>query len=401
MMENLIQPGRLLLKPGREKSVLNRHPWLFSGAIQRIEGHIKPGSIIEVQSAQEEFLGYGYINPKSQIICRLLAFKKEKINDEFFRQLIRHALNARFQSPLPHQTNAFRLINSEGDFLPGLIVDYYQNYLVLQILTLGMASLQPIIVDILIELLRPKGILLKGSCSYQKEEELKQDSTTIYGLAPEFDLEVEEYGIKYLVDLKGGQKTGLFLDQRDNRHLFATFTEGTKVLDCFAYSGGFTLHCCKMGASRMTIVESSKSAMESTQSNFRLNNFPLERAQFESSDVFTFLRNTKEKFDLIILDPPPFARKKTMVTQAARGYKELNRQALLKLNESGLLFTFSCSHHIDSSLFQKILFAASLESGKRVQIIEQTKNPIDHPISIYHPEGEYLKGFLLRMIGNH
>ena len=151
----------------------------------------------------------------------------------------------------------------------------------------------------------------------------------------------------------------------------------------------------------MTIVESSKSAMESTQSNFRLNNFPLERAQFESSDVFTFLRNTKEKFDLIILDPPPFARKKTMVTQAARGYKELNRQALLKLNESGLLFTFSCSHHIDSSLFQKILFAASLESGKRVQIIEQTKNPIDHPISIYHPEGEYLKGFLLRMIGNH
>ncbi len=403
------------LKPGKEKPVKAFHPWIFSGAIDQIDEDFKPGDLVKVYSSQNEFLGTGYLNPRSNIAVRMLTFRDETVGREFFLNRIREAraLRDRF---LPPDTNAYRLIHSEGDFLPGLIVDRYADYLAVQFLTAGMEKLKPEILSALKEVCPAKGIYEHDDESMRKFEGLGKGQGMLAGdKVPDY-VEIEEYGHRFLVDVKEGQKTGFFLDQRENRKLAGDFAKGKRVLNCFAYTGGFSIYAAKAGALSVTSVEIQERAINTMKSNFELNGFPSPlssptgrgepacragrgegKYRFVRQDVFDFLREERDTYDLIILDPPAFCKHQSQIQQAARGYKDINLQAMKRLAPDGLLFTFSCSSHITPDLFQKIVFGAAKDAGRLVQIIQKTSHAFDHPINIYHPEGEYLKGLVVRV----
>ena len=393
-MENL-PVAVLYLKPGREKPVRNGHPWIFSGAVERIVGYEQPGQTADVYSHDGQFLGRGYVNTRSQIVCRLLTREQEPIGRDFFAARIRRAYSLRreFLSPF---TDAFRIVNSEGDFLPGLVVDAYANGLVCQFLTAGMERWRGTVLGILQELLSPDFIFERSDSAARREEGLPLKKGLLSGEIPE-ELFITEYGIQILVDVAGGQKTGFFLDQRENRQLVRAFAQGRSVLDCFSYTGGFSLAAARGGAREVTAVDASAAALKTLQENFERNgfdqNFPLRVVQ---GDVFEILRRETAKYDLIVLDPPSFARSRAQVQKAARGYKDINLLAFHRLNPGGLLFTFSCSHFVDARLFRQIVFAAAADAGRRVQVLRVLGHDADHPVSMFHPEGDYLKGLLLR-----
>lgn len=388
---------KVILKRDREKPVLGFHPWIFSGSIDFIDDNFEAGDIVRVHSASGNFLGLGYLNPHSEIAIRMLTFQDKKIDGNFFRIRIEEAL--RLRSGLEAQgTNAYRLINGEGDFLPGLVVDRYDSYLVVQSLTAGMEKLKPYWLGVLKDFGWVRGIYEKDDSERRRFEGLEDCLETISGETPPDFIEIRENGMKFIVDVKQGQKTGFFLDQRENRLTVRGMSSGKNVLNTFAYTGGFSVASALGGASRVVSVESSESALNTSGANFELNGLDPKLHEFVREDVFEYFRRCNEYFDLIVLDPPAFAKSKSDVDKSARGYKDINLQALRKLKPDGLLFTFSCSSYVSPDLFQKIVFGAAKDARVKLQIIRKTSHPVDHPISIYHPEGEYLKGLLCRVV---
>lgn len=374
------------LKSGREKSLLSRHPWIFSGAVQSLP-EFTDGDVLPVQSNRGEHLGFGYFNRRSNIIGRMLSF--DKTVD--LEKLIKEAIVLR--TVVPSNSNAIRLINGESDFCPGLIVDRYDNVLVVQISTLGMDKLKGQIVEILQRECKPVWIYESSTSPSRKEEGLNECKKTLFG-NPVDDILVYENGLKFLVNPLKGQKTGFFQDLREMRLLIEQLAKGKRVLNCFSYTGAFSCYALKGEATHCLSVDISKEAIEQTKKHMELNGFEPARHSEVVADCFDFLRTDSLNFDLVILDPPAFAKRKSDVTKALRGYQEINRTTLAKMPKNSLLLTCSCSYHVDDELFLKMLFHASREAKRDIRIIQRHRHAFDHPVSIYHPESNYLKGYL-------
>jgi len=387
---------KVYLKKGRETPIVRGHPWIFSGAIEKVDGDPAAPSVNDVLDSRGNWLARGLYNPKSQIRVRLLTWKDEEIDQPFFRRRLSQAAALREQ--LRSTTNAYRLVNGEGDFLPGLVVDRYDDFLVCQFITAGMDHLKGIVIDSLSSLFPVKGIYERSGGGAREEEGLSPSQGVLSGEEPPELIPIEENGLKFLVDIRNGQKTGFFLDQRDNRLLVSSLARDKTVLNCFAYTGAFAAYAHKGGAKQVLSVDSSKSALELAEQVFNFNGFSLSHGDFLRRDVFSYLKACPDHFDLVILDPPSLAHRRGDVDAASGGYKFLNLHALRVLKPGGLLLTFSCSQHISFDLFQKIVFGAAVDSGHKVQILERLGHPIDHLVSLHHPEGEYLKGLLLNVL---
>ena len=389
----------VILKPGKEKSLLKRHPWIFSGAIERIP-LIENGEVLSVFSSSGAFLAKGYFHGQNSISGRVLTFLDQPIK-EVLSSAIDQALALRKAFFSHEATNCYRLINAEGDGLPGLIVDRYDQVLVIQVNTCGMERLKSQIVEMLVTKCHPLAIYEKSSTSARKQEGLDDSQGWVYSTGP-LDLVVREEGIIYRVSLDKGQKTGFFLDQREMRKKIRELSRGKRVLNCFSYSGGFSISSLLGGAAYVTSVDSSADALELARSNTELNGIDEKNHEMIQADVFDFLRTATSSYDLIILDPPAFAKKRGDSNRACAGYKEINRTAfeLLKKSHSSLplLLTCSCSHFIDRPLFQHVIFQAANDAGCDAQILLQHLQAPDHPISLAHPEGEYLKSLLLKLL---
>lgn len=383
----------VVLKPSKEKALNNRHHWIFSGAV----AHAIPfadGSTLPVYSAAGTLLGHGYFNKKSSIIGRMLSFG-ETTPEEAVKKSLDAAIalrNALF--PLPDITNSYRLVNAEGDRLPGLIIDRYGDVLVLQISTLGMEKWKEFIVDYLCKALNPRAIYENSSSPSRKEEGLGKLQGFIYGSCPS-EVSICENGLRFIVSITDGQKTGFFLDHREMRRAIQQYSNSKRVLNCFGYTGAFTAYASAGGALATTTVDISKPALDIARRNLELNGFSAESNECVEADAFVFLREEPLEYDLIILDPPAFAKKKQDVVQACRGYKEINRLTMQKMPKNTLLLTCSCSYHVDPKIFQTVVFQAAVEAGRQVQIIGRHHLAPDHPINLCHPEGDYLKSLLL------
>lgn len=390
----------LTLKKGKDKAVRQRHPWIFSGAVERLSGSAANGDVVAVANAAGEWLAYGYYNAQSRVAVRLLEWNPDnRIDELWWRQRIRQAAEARKFLHTEH-TNAYRLIFSEADFLPGLIADRYGEYISVQLLTAGADNIKHIVVDELNRLYTPGGIFDRSDAGARAHDGLEPSYGLISGNEiPEY-IEVSENGIRYHVNIAGGQKSGFYCDQRDNRLLTAEFAKGKRVLDCFCYTGGFTLNCLQKGAGEVISVDSSAPAIETLKRNLALNDLTQCMQHQVVNDVNRQLREFKsagEKFDLIILDPPKFAPSRSSLDKALRAYKDLNRLALALLEHGGLLATFSCSGAVDGTAFKQTLAWAAMDAGKQIQFIHQYGQPPDHPVRASFPEGEYLKGLLCRV----
>lgn len=391
----------IILKKGKEKAAILRHPWIFSGALDKIKSKPANGEIVAVWSASQEFLAYGYFNDQSRVALRLLEWDQEVTIDEaWYTQKLEKAIASRAHL-LNENTNTCRLVFSEADFLPGLIVDKYADYLAVQILSAGIESVKETIINILRSILNPKGIFDKSDAGARKHENLEPEQGLLWGEEPPEFIEVKENGVTYHINIADGQKSGFYCDQRDNREILAAYTQGKNVLDCFCYSGGFTLNSLRAGAAHVTSVDSSALAIETLKHNLSLNGFSDALQTSFQSDVNKQLRVFKEenrKFDVIVLDPPKYAPSRSALDRAARAYKDLNRLGMLLLEPGGVLATYSCSGAVDMETFKQIIAWAALDAGREVQIIKQFHQPEDHPIRMSFPEGEYLKGLLLRVL---
>jgi 23S rRNA (cytosine1962-C5)-methyltransferase len=383
------------LKPGREKPVRMGHPWIFSGAVARVLGNGDPGELCAVVSAKGDSLGIGFYNVNSAIRVRMVGRAGEPFDDNALGHRIAAAVERR-TAILDENTDSCRLVNSEGDRLPGLVVDRYASGLCLQILTSGMERLRPSIVSALEKTCSPAFMYERSDADARTREGLALQEGTVRG-EPPANLTVSENGRRFSTNLSTGQKTGFFLDQRENRKLFAAFASGKRVCDCFCYSGGFSVYGLTDGALSSTMVDSSESAVAAAKDNCSLNGIATDRCEGVTADVFSFLRVCDKKFDCIVLDPPKFARHKGEVEAAARGYKDINLLAFKKIESGGIVFTFSCSNAVDPNLFRQIVFAAAADSGRFVQVLHVLSAGPDHPFNIAHREGEYLKGLVLRV----
>jgi len=388
--------SKLHLKPNRDRSVRRFHPWIFSGGLQRLEGAKEPG-IVEVIAANGEFLGRGFYNPNSQIVCRMLTWQEEAIDAEFFQRKIGEAYRIRRRLFEANATNAFRVVNAEGDGLPGLIVDQYADYLVVQISALGMAHFRNEIVTVLQNIIQPQGIFERSTGAALNEEGLQPVTQTLAGNEPPVSIQIRENNLRFEVNIHEGQKTGFFLDQRENRAWIARLCAGRNLLNGFGYTGAFSVYAKSGGAPRAVTVDSSAPAIATAKRNFALNDFAISSEDFVAADLFHYLRSTTEKFDFIILDPPAFAHRQKDVDNAARAYKDINLQAMKIIEPDGLLLSCSCSQPMPPDLFQKILFAAAADAKRAVRILGQSSHAPDHPINIYHPEGRYLQAVLLHV----
>lgn len=400
------QLPRLYLKTGRERPIIKGHPWIFSGGIKSIEGNPQRGDIIDIRAHDGMFLGRGYWNESSQIQVRMLTWDDEVIDDNWWLKTLRRAVESR--APYNQQTGiGYRVIHAESDYVPGLIVDRYDRYLVLQALTAGIDRRKHLIADILSTLLDIDGIYERSDVDSRKKEGLPLNNAHIWGKEPPEQITITEAnGVKINVDVYNGHKTGFYLDQAINRakvtDLLAQYPaeRPLEVLNLFSYTGAFGLHALTLPNVTVTHVDSSMDALELAEQNTLANGFEADRAEYIQADVFEFIRdqaNDGQEYDLVILDPPKFAHGKAQVESAARGYKNINLKALALVKSGGYLMTYSCSGAIDADLFQKIVFGALVDSGRQAQIIARLGAPDDHPIALTFPEGEYLKGLLLRV----
>ncbi|QEK99691.1 MULTISPECIES: class I SAM-dependent rRNA methyltransferase [Olivibacter] len=391
----------IILKKGKDKAAWQLHPWIFSGAIARIVGKPANGDLVSVYNDDREFIAYGYYNGESRVAIRLLEWDPAKeVNENWWRERIQKAVKAR-NGIFNEQTNTARLIFSEADFLPGLIADRFGDFISLQILTSGIERVKSIVVDELQKLLNPKGIYQREDGAARAHDGLEAQGGVLFGQHPPVFVDIIENGIHYKVNIAEGQKSGFYCDQRTNRLIVAQHAPGKKILDCFCYSGGFSLNALKMGASQVFSVDSSALAIETLIQNINENAFDKSRHKAIQSDVNKQLKAFKEqgeKFDLVILDPPKYAPSRSSLEKASRAYKELNRLGLLLLSSGGLLATFSCSGAMDIDTFKQVLAWAALDAGKEIQFIDQFNQPEDHPIRASFPEGEYLKGLLCRVL---
>lgn len=392
----------IILNKGKDKAAWQLHPWIFSGAIADIDGNPKNGEMVKVFNNYKEFIAYGYYNGESRVAIRLLEWDPNNAVDEnWWRKRIQKAIALRKHIFEDGRTTTARLIFSEADFLPGLIADRFGDFISLQILTAGIENIKPIVIDELNRLLKPKGIYQRQDTSARAHDGLESSGEVLHGEHPPSFVEVLENGIRYHVNIAEGQKSGFYCDQRENRSYVAKHAKGKRVLDCFCYSGGFSLNALKEGAAHVESVDSSALAIGTLRSNIELNKLNGTNLEAIQSDVNKQLKKYREerrKFDLIVLDPPKYAPSRSSLDKAARAYKELNRLGLSLLESGGLLATFSCSGAMDISTFKQVLAWAALDAGKEIQFIYQFNQPEDHPIRASFPEGEYLKGLLCRVI---
>lgn len=386
---------KIFLQKGKEVSLLRKHHWVFSGAIAKADSGIENGDLVSVFSSKNDFLGIGHFSQGS-IMVRIISFEERTIDASFWKEKISSAYSLRKALGLTENkdTNVFRLIHGEGDLLPGLIVDYYHGTAVIQAHHVGMHRHVKEISQALQEVLGEKlqGVYDKSAETLPKNLGISSNEW-VWG-QPKTDL-VQEYGATYKIDWEKGQKTGFFIDQRENRKLVSTYSKGKKVLNTFCYSGGFSVLALQEGAKEVHSVDISAKAIELTEENVALNaGFPGKHSSI-TADVVKYIREIGDDFDLIILDPPAFAKNLKARHNAVQAYKRLNAEALRKIKPGGILFTFSCSQVVDKSLFAHTITAAAMESKRKVKILHQLSQPADHPVNVFHPETEYLKGLVL------
>lgn len=387
---------KIVLKSGKDQSLLRFHPWVFSGAIKSFHGKPAEGELVEVYSNNNEFLGIGHYQIGS-IAVRIVSFKKVTPDFDFWKSKIEKAWNLRKMLGLTDnpETNVFRLVHGEGDGMPGLIVDFYNGTAVMQAHSVGMHLISDILVQAMHEVLgkRLTGVYYKSDKTLPFKADVEQKDGYLFG--SESESEVKEYGLRFKVDWEEGQKTGFFVDQRENRRLVQTYSKGRDVLNMFCYTGGFSFYAMKGGAGMVHSVDSSAKAIELTRENVELN-FPEDkRHDAFVADGFEYLKNIKDTYDLIILDPPAFAKHRNAVDQALKGYKRINTRAFEQIRSGGIVFTFSCSQVVSKDRFREAVFSAAAIAGRNVRILHQLTQPADHPVNIYHPESEYLKGLVL------
>jgi 23S rRNA (cytosine1962-C5)-methyltransferase len=387
---------KVYLKAGKEESLKRFHPWVFSGAIARIEGEPEEGEVVDVYTSKKEFIACGHFQIGS-IAVRVLTFRQEEINREFWKHRLEVALDLRRSLNLVDnpENNTYRLVHGEGDNLPGLIVDVYGQTAVMQAHSAGMHVYRMEIAEALSEVMGDivKHIYYKSETTLPFKADLGPENGFIKGGSPE-NVALEN-GLKFHVDWLKGQKTGFFVDQRENRHLLERYSKGRNVLNMFCYTGGFSFYAMRGGANLVHSVDSSAKAIDLTNQNVELN-FPGDaRHQAYAEDAFKYLDRMGDQYDLIILDPPAFAKHRDALRNALRGYSKLNAKAFEKIKPGGILFTFSCSQVVDKKDFRNAVFTAAAQSGRSVRILHQLTQPGDHPVNIYHPEGEYLKGLVL------
>lgn len=387
---------KLYLKPGKEESLKRFHPWVFSGAIARVEGEPEEGEVVDVYTSKKEFIACGHFQIGS-IAVRVLTFRQEKINHDFWKRRLAVALDLRRSLNLVEnpENNTCRLVHGEGDNLPGLIIDVYGQTAVMQAHSVGMHVYRMEIAEALSEVMGDivKHIYYKSETTLPFKADLGQENGFIKGGSPE-NVALEN-GLKFHVDWLKGQKTGFFVDQRENRHLLERYSKGRNVLNMFCYTGGFSFYAMRGGANLVHSVDSSAKAIDLTNQNVELNFPGDDRHQAFAEDAFKYLDRMGDQYDLIILDPPAFAKHRDALRNALRGYSKLNAKAFEKIKPGGILFTFSCSQVVDKKDFRNAVFTAAAQSGRSVRILHQLTQPGDHPVNIYHPEGEYLKGLVL------
>ena len=411
---------RLILLPGKEKSLLRRHPWLFSGAVSRIEGAPQDGDLVDVADARGQWLAAGHFQQGESIICKILSFDTPQIDDDFFRRRFQSAIDYRknlgfaFNTPYPGRsgvggeaTNVFRLVHAEGDLLPGLVADWYNGVLVLQAHSLGMHRLFPLFVDLLRPLLEPYGLVVLFDKSSATCPGAPADGYLWHaGTLPADDWEICEHGNRLLINFFEGQKTGFFIDQRENRALVQQLAAGHRVLNCFGYTGGFSLAALRGGAEYVETVDISKKAIALCNRNVELNFGPAAPHRGVAADVLDYLASpartaspasNASTFDFIVLDPPAFAKNHRSLQAGLRGYRTINQRAMEALPDGGLLMTFSCSQAVSVDDFRTMVFTAAANAKRQVRIVRNLPHAADHPVSVYHPEGEYLKGLLLEV----
>ena len=392
---------KIFLKKDRDRSVRQRHPWIFSGAIERIEGSPGIGETVDILSAEGEFLGRAAYSPQSSIRARIWAWDDAEIGNAFFESRIKRAIEARLGLMIAESDNALRLVHAESDGLPGVVVDRYGDVLVLQCLTAGAERWRDVIVTTLLKVTGLDTIFERSDVDVRELEGLPKRTGILHGADIADRIIIQENGIRFGVDVKTGQKTGFYLDQRRNRQRVRELVAGKSVLNCFCYTGGFSLYALVGGASKVVSVDSSGSALEIGRENLALNGFSMDQAGLMEGDVFLLLRRFRDearKFDAIILDPPKFAPTAAQAEKAARGYKDINLLAFKLLNPGGLLFTFSCSGGISAELFQKIVAGAALDAKVDARIVETLAQGPDHPVALNFPEGAYLKGLVCQII---
>lgn len=386
----------IILKKGREASVWRGHPWLFSGAVQSVKGHPADGDIVLARDCGGKALGLGFFNSRTDIAFRLLTRDCEKAVDEnFWRRRVHLAWQLRGKL-IDAKTNAYRLINAEGDGCPGLIADVYNDILVVSIATAGMEKQKQKILEALIFYMQPSAIHESSAGRSRSLEGLPKHKGCLYGNNRLSIARVTENGHQFDVDFVGGQKTGFFLDQRVNREKIGALSKGMNVLNCFCYTGAFSVYAAAGKAKKVVSLDISKSACASAARHLQLNGLSIEEHPVIEADVFKYLRNLPENYDLIVLDPPAFAKTKREVPEASRGYKEINLQAIKHLTPGGLLATFSCSNFVEEDLFYKIVQKAARDARTDLQVLARLEAGPDHPLALGHPEGRYLKGLLAR-----
>lgn len=391
---------KVWLKQGREKSLLRRHPWVFSGAIERVEGSPAPGDTVEIVSSSGGLLGRAAYSPASQIRARVWTFHAdEAVDPAFLRRRLERAIESRRRLGLLDSGAACRLVFSESDGLPGLVVDRYADFLVCQFLSAGAESWRSTLVALLGELCAPRGIYERSEGSGRNKEGLASRRGVLAGAEPPREIEVVVGGLKHVIDIASGQKTGAYLDQQRNRKRVAAHAHGEDVLDAFAYTGGFSIACLRSGATGALLIDSSADAIALAEREAARNSV-VERCSFVVANVFDELRALREsgrQFGLVVLDPPKFVHSAEQLSSGSRGYKDINLLGLQLVRPGGALATFSCSGHVDAALFQKIVAGAAVDSGRTAQILERLSQPGDHPVATEFPESEYLKGLVLRV----
>ena len=391
----------LRLKEGRDRSVRRRHPWVFQSAIDRVEGDPSPGATVEILSAHNEWLARASFSPPSLIRARIWTWDEtEQVGPDLIARRWHSALAARERWIQPGQVDAFREVNAESDGLPGIIVDRYGPYRVVQITTAGAEVWRTSLVELLASQGGIQGVYERSDVDVREREGLEPRTGILAGDVPSGQVEIQEYGLRFGADLREGQKTGFYLDQRENRRLLRSLVEGADVLDCFAYTGGFSVAALSGSAGHVLAVESSAQALGIAEENLARNGLAREHWEGRQADVFEELRHLRDRgqsFDAVILDPPRFAPTSAQVDRAARGYKDINLLAFKLIRPGGLLITFSCSGGVEAALFQKIVAAAALDAGVEAKIQNWLGQPADHPVAIAFPEGRYLKGLVCRV----
>jgi 23S rRNA (cytosine1962-C5)-methyltransferase len=388
----MIIKGVVGLKQGRDHSVKRFHPWIFSGGIQSVAGILDDGDWVEVQDASKKTVGFGHYQ-KGTITVRVLSFSETPPGSDLYNSKITAAFQQRIgTSVLNENTNAYRLVHGEGDGLPGLIIDIYQGVAVMQAHSAGMHNDRHLITLALQEVLKNQ----LSAVYYKSQNTLKPvtENEYLYGMAA-LPHTILEHGNKFFVDWEEGQKTGFFLDQRENRKLLGEMSVGKTVLNTFCYTGGFSVYALQNLAALVHSVDSSEKAVDMTRKNLQLNGFDSTENECISSDTFTFIKDKKDFYDLIILDPPAFAKHKEAKHQAMKGYQRLNAEAMRIIKSGGILFTFSCSQVVDRQLFYDTVVSAAIQAGRQIKVLHHLSQPADHPVSIFHREGEYLKGLVL------